>query len=214
MLKTRVKASGITNLTDARYFAAWQVDYMGFDLTTVAHGTSSLAEIKEMKDWVEGPKFVGEIDRLDISKTRAIINFLSLEVIQVGMFTPLEYCNSLGDLSIIKAVIIEPDTPFSQIEGHLEKYFNYVDFFLLDFSKNGINWKQLQKNQPFSIANLHKICRKYQTFLSLNFDPSEMEKLLEKINPFGLSLEGGNEEKTGFKSFERLDEVFEMLNKN
>ena len=32
MLKTKVKASSITNLTDARYFAAWGVNWLGFDL--------------------------------------------------------------------------------------------------------------------------------------------------------------------------------------
>ena len=209
MLKTKIKASCIRNLTDARYFAARQVDFLGFDLSTLAEERLSLAEIKEIKDWIEGPTFVGEMDLLDISKAREIIDFLSLEIIQAGMFTPMEYLNGLGNLSIIKEVVIEPNTSFLEISKHLEKYFNYTDFFLLDFSKNNITWEQLRKTD--ALADLSKICQQYQIFLNINFNPSAMTELLEKINLFGLSLQGGDEEKTGYKSFEKLDEIFELL---
>ena len=30
MLKKRVKAGSVTHLTDARYFAAWDVEFIGF----------------------------------------------------------------------------------------------------------------------------------------------------------------------------------------
>jgi len=53
MLTTTVKASSISNLTDARYFAAWHVDWLGFDLTANGLSVLSLPEVKEIKDWID-----------------------------------------------------------------------------------------------------------------------------------------------------------------
>lgn len=50
MLKTKVIASHVTNLTDARYFAARGVDYLLFDLDDIA-----IDAAVEIKEWVEGP---------------------------------------------------------------------------------------------------------------------------------------------------------------
>lgn len=52
-LKVQVIASNITNLTDARYFAAYGVQYLLFDLDEI-----SIAGIKEIIDWVSGPKIL------------------------------------------------------------------------------------------------------------------------------------------------------------
>lgn len=49
MLKTRVIADNVLNLTDARYFAAFGVDYLIFNLSSIDE--DAIAEICE---WVEG----------------------------------------------------------------------------------------------------------------------------------------------------------------
>ena len=51
MLTKKVIAANITNLTDARYFAARGVDFLLFDLSQV-----SLDKVFEIKEWVEGPR--------------------------------------------------------------------------------------------------------------------------------------------------------------
>jgi len=35
--------------------------------------------------------------------------------------------------------------------------------------------------------------------------------MLAKLQPYGLSIKGGEEEKVGFKSFDEVDEIFEVL---
>ena len=50
MLKRKVIATDITNLTDARYFAARGVDFLLFDLDAM-----SIISIQEIADWIEGP---------------------------------------------------------------------------------------------------------------------------------------------------------------
>lgn len=57
--KRQVIASGITNLTDARYFAAMGVDWMGFDLRTEPR--IPVEQMHAIMDWVEGPRWFVEI---------------------------------------------------------------------------------------------------------------------------------------------------------
>lgn len=211
MLKTTVKASSVSNLTDARYFAAWHVEWLGFDLTVEGLKNIPLAEVKEIKDWIEGPKIVGELELLDLENSQRIIDFLTLKYIQVGMFAPVEHLNSLNVSSIIKTVIIEPSTSAADLKTHLDTYFDYVDYFLFDFNKNKIGWNDLQNNPTLNIKQLKQLCEQYELFISLDFNAQNTEEILSILNPKGISVKGGIEEKIGFKSFDELDEVFEIL---
>ncbi len=211
MLTTTVKASSISNLTDARYFAAWHVDWLGFDLTADGLAILSLPAVKEIKDWIEGPKIVGELAVLDIEQSQQIIDFLSLKYIQVGMHTPVEYLNSLTVDSIIKEVIIEPTTTFEALQTHLSTYFDYVDYFLINFDKNNLAWTAIEAGITLTSSQLQEICAQYEVFLSIDFTSSNTKKILATIQPLGISVKGGMEEKVGLKSYDELDEVFELL---
>lgn len=211
MLTTTVKASSISNLTDARYFAAWQIEWLGFDLTADGLTVLPLQEVKEIKEWIEGPKIVGELTILDIVQSQQIIDFLSLKYIQVGMHTPVEYLNSLTVDSIIKEVIIEPSTTYESLKAHLSTYFDYVDYFLINFDKNNLGWTTLENGTTLTITELQEICQQYEVFLSIDFTPTNIKKILKTIQPLGISVKGGMEEKVGLKSYDELDAVFELL---
>ncbi|MFK7980030.1 MAG: hypothetical protein AB8G86_08615 [Saprospiraceae bacterium] len=211
MLTTTVKASSISNLTDARYFAAWHVDWLGFDLTPDGLAAVSLQEILEIKNWIEGPKMVGELAVFDVIESQQIIDFLELENIQVGMHTPVEYLNSLTVNSIIKEVIIEPSMTYEALKKHLSTYFDYVDYFLINFDKNKLDWMAVENGTTLTIVELQEICQQYEVFLSMDFVPTNIKKILSTIQPLGISVKGGMEEKVGLKSYDELDEVFELL---
>jgi len=61
MPKIKIKASSITNLTDARYFAAMLVDYLGFQLDLSHDERINSEEFHGIKAWVEGPKIVAQV---------------------------------------------------------------------------------------------------------------------------------------------------------
>ena len=211
MLKTRIKASNISNLTDARYYAAWAVNWLGLNMRASMEDALSLEEVKTIKDWVEGPVIVGELDILDFEVAKSTIDNLSLEAIQVGMFTPVEFLQSLQDYTILQEVIIDKTTTFASLNTHIATYFDVVDYFLLDFEKNGLTWNTLQNNAAISLEQLQALCRRQQIILSIDCKAAELESLLAKLQPYGLSIKGGAEEKVGFKSFEEVDELFEAL---
>ena len=57
-----IKASRITNLTDARYFAARDAAFLGFILEPGADGYLDPVFMQAMREWVEGPKIIGEFN--------------------------------------------------------------------------------------------------------------------------------------------------------
>ena len=61
MLKVKVKAGSITNLTDARYFAAREAEWLSFPLGEGA-GMIEPIKVKAIAEWVDGVKIVGEFN--------------------------------------------------------------------------------------------------------------------------------------------------------
>jgi len=84
-LKTIVKASAITNLSDARYCAGMGVDFLGFQVSPGHPDYIPLDLYRDIRGWVTGPKFVAEIPDGDIIDTDTLIadyapDFLELDV--------------------------------------------------------------------------------------------------------------------------------------
>lgn len=211
MLKTKVKASSITNLTDARYFAAWEVEWLGFDLNQGSENAIPLANIKAIKEWVDGVKIVGEFSLQESSDIQAAIELLGLDAIQANMPLALEELIEVQDQEIIKEVVIEADTTESALQDYLTDYSAYANTFLLDFTKNGLDWKTVQQSDKLSLEYLKTICREYQVIIGLDFNATIVEEVLETLHPYGINVRGGLEEKVGYKSFDELDEVFEAI---
>ncbi len=61
----KIIAQNITNLSDARYFAAWGVDYLSFNIIPDSEYSIEIDELKEIKEWVEGPKTLIESTGLE-----------------------------------------------------------------------------------------------------------------------------------------------------
>lgn len=203
MLKLPTKASQIHNLTDARYFAAWGVDWIGFDLDK-----ASLPSIKAIKEWVEGPKFIAEIGLQNVDEIKEIIKILELDAVQVGMLGDLDLVKELEGIPIIKEVVVEQLDDWERIKKMLDVFAPFVDFFILNFDKNGISYTDMNTSNR---KHLTQLCATNKVFLSIHFDPTEIDTLIEEIKPLGISLAGGAEEKVGFKSFDELDDIFEAL---
>ena len=212
MLKTKVKASSINNLTDARYFAAWGVEWLGFNFDEGAENYLKVSDAKTISEWVDGVKLVGEFSYHKIDEIKAAIELLQLDVVQLGPFTPEHYLKTLQEeIPIIQEIIIDPTVTTSAIMGQLKASAPYVEHFLLDFEKNKIDWEELQSGKNFPSRILSEICETFSCIISIEIAANSLSELLKVINPTGLSFKGGQEEKIGFKSFEELDEIFEEI---
>lgn len=200
-----VKASAVTNLTDARYFAAKEVAFLGFNLEEGTDGYLDPMFMKAIREWVEGPRIIGEFSTAPFSVVREAAAFFGLDAVQVRV--------DQGDLSVLDGldlileIPVAPDFSPEHLENELRLGEPFAQHFLLDFTQHGLDWAFISKDIDF----WERICRGFPVLLAFDFSPENLPGILEALAPAGIALRGGAEEKVGVKSFDELDEVFEVL---
>lgn len=207
----KIKATSINNLTDARYFAAWNVEWLGFSLEMGNANYTRPQDVKEIKDWLVGPKIVGEFG-LDqkLTDILASVELLQLDAVQLSMYTDYTIAKNLRDVTVIKEWVLDDLKNMNTFAEQCDTAAQHVDYFYLDLEKNGISWNDLKANR-IALATLQELCMEYAILVSLVCPPAQMQEYLETIKPHGISLQGGEEEKVGVKSFDDLDDIFETL---
>ncbi len=184
MLSTKVIASSISNLTDARYFAAWGVDAVGFDLQSI-----SAMQVNAFKEWISGPRVIGQFS--SAQEHSAIQDFsdrLALDYIQLDALAPSDW---KFNKPIIQELVFETWKTTS------------AEIYILKSSDPNFSIdKHLDK--------LHEICKRAKCYLDLGLGVEDL-KYLDTIQAEGIILRGGDEEKVGFKSFDELDDIMEVL---
>lgn len=194
MLKIQILAAEVSNLTDARYFAAWGVDYVSFNCNQGEDNFIEENKLIEIKDWIEGPKFLANFIGLDEAPfMEELVDRLGLEGLVLGPFTPEATINAI-DAEIIFQEYIEKDA------------LELMDQFQ---SKSAIH----QSVIPIVKTTLAKASDFFSKEVFLDIEDLNIEMVSRIINESqcGIVLRGGDEEKVGLKSFDFLDEVFELL---
>ena len=190
------KASEITNLTDARYFAAWGVSYMGFRLKGNGGEGLTAAEFLSIKEWVEGPEIIAEVEDLDPDLISALVRDLDLTHIQVSANVDVQSVR-------FEEVNIWQVYPIT----------NKIDDLLpLDYVTELADHYILRADQVPSQAVIDKMNSKGEVWLDIaEVGIERMKDLYAKYPELGICLRGGAEEKIGYKSFEDLDAIFEAF---
>ncbi len=163
MKKLKIIAHKITNLTDARYFAAKGVDWMGF----LIHEKEQLASIKQIMQWIEGPQILVQY------QDKALFDDWWLEYID-GIWTNDMTSILAGKICFSSEVSLNPD------------------YLIIDAPEN-----------------LHS----YSGIRILNLDLPDIDYVQKIINHDldGVILSGTPEEKTGYKSYDSYDQIFDYL---
>ncbi len=209
MLKTNIKASSIGNLSDARYFAAVEVQWLGFALSPSDEAYLAPHLAKVMKEWIEGPKLIGEFALEDSTTIAAQVTDIGLDAIQVPIFATLDL--TLIHVPVFRTIVIERHTQAADLHQFLETFKSETTYFILDFSKNNITWQDLMLYEQLNIELLQRVCQQYKIWLQIDCLPKELNSILQAVQPFGLCVRGGEEESVGIKSFDVLQDWFDVL---
>ncbi len=94
-------ASSITNLTDARYFAAREVDFLGFNFEAGTPGYLDPMYMKAMREWVEGPRIAGEFSRAAAAVVREAAEFYGLDAVLLRGRAYLPELPTLAGLTVL-----------------------------------------------------------------------------------------------------------------
>ncbi len=182
MRDIKVIASSISNLTDARYFAAKIVDALSFDLNKVQRD-----EYFAIKDWVEGVAIFLETDEefsdLEIHEADGIIYYVN------DGFQENDILGSATIVSATTSIIKTMQDPIGQIiRNH--------------------NWDEIKADDKQMIIDF---AYENQCYLDVSLSMEELETIIESEKLYGIVCRGGDEEKVGYKSFDELDDMFDLM---
>jgi phosphoribosylanthranilate isomerase len=203
-----VHASAITNLTDARYFAAKAgVHYLGFHLEPDATDYLDPVFMKAIKEWVEGPAITAWFFETPVPIIIESAQFYGLDAVVL----PLNVQNKvqLARLGQLTYQLIASPSEFLENEIELAQVPNQPEAIILDL--RGQEWSNIN-DEGMKAEMVREICRRRKTLLYCN--PSNLSTLAfwkEAVQPAGFCLSGGSEERVGVKEFDNLEDIFDWL---
>ncbi|MEM6876928.1 MAG: hypothetical protein AAF544_00105 [Bacteroidota bacterium] len=230
MLPFPVKASGITHLTDARYFAAWYVDCVGFPLD--GPGAVTGHELAAMRGWIEGPKVLAELQELDVELSNLMDGLFQYGLIggpnpinglqflltdptsgTLGGNRPAEVQKILSthELEAWLEIPVAHYQGSEELEEILKTWAPHADGLVLNLSSGGIGLDDLLNGYGASVEQVSRWGQQCAMYLDLPITEGELALWQSKVEHAGLALRGSEEEQVGVKSFEELDEIFEAL---
>jgi phosphoribosylanthranilate isomerase len=182
-LKTFVKVSNITNLSDARYCAGMEVDMLGFVCVTGKPDFVPINQFQDIRGWITGPAIVAEIEGLDARDLSAILENYKPDYLQVNYLLAQKITI---DLPLI--VRFELDINWDTLQS---KRVSYCILTAEEFQ----TYKQ---TIPASVA---LIVEHIQDDLLQSFIEGKI----------GIGLSGSDEISPGFKDFDSLANILEQL---
>ncbi len=189
MLKKSVIAHSIGNLTDARYFAGWMVDFFIFSIDPKSNFYLSPQEIGTMQSWVEGPQFYLEYtEEIGLNPEKYLVDLNC-----TGLYIPYSERGKLASYDVDVIYGIEE-----------EELSDYVEFNISE--KGVLKSEKLIGEWEDWLTEKGALDLYYEV---VNQEVSEQGLLSSSFK--GIMVHGSPEEKVGFKSFDELDDLFEIL---
>lgn len=191
LLKKKIIASSIENLTDARYFAGWMVDYMIFNIDPNHEFYTNPQEIGSFQSWVSGPEYILEMSSDQYEHCERYLVELNCQYVLIDFSQ-----RSLLDAINVPKIYRITWTEYLENKDLVHSLGSSIVLYQLEDFENQITL--LENNVDFDI------------YLEMPDQTLSSEILLRK-NLDGFMVHGSPEEKVGFKSFDELDEIFEIL---
>jgi phosphoribosylanthranilate isomerase len=191
-------AGNITNLTDARYFAAWNVDYLAFQFDETGAEGLNIHQIQAILEWVEGPISAIELTDPDAEKAQLLADALNIPAVIVpGHTSSPDWPSSLEWIYKVDSFNLLLATPEQQ------KNWQHAAFIVINDTPT----------EPAVIKQLEQYSREGNSNLIIRYqaDIPAAEFLSIHEYALGLYVSGSAEEKVGYKSYDHLDDLMELL---
>lgn len=200
MLRTLVKISNVTNLSDARYCAGMGVEWLGFSMDSLP-----VEKFQEIRGWVSGVQIVGETSETDAGRIAELVQVYQPDVVQVGAPGVVSGLGVLG-LPVLLRVDLAETGVFDLGEYTRAALVSRSTIIL----ENSDEFARLEDETRRAVDALS-----FQHDVLLGFGLTEgnaLEVLEELPHLKGIALDaGGDELRPGFKDFGELMDLLERL---
>lgn len=201
-LKTLVKISGITNLSDARYCAGMGVDMLGFSMDADSPNYVESARFREIRGWVAGVQIVGETSATDPERIEQLLQTYQPDVLQIDEPALLRYLSTFDKPLILRVNLLH--TTLDQLDTLFQTSVTGADFVLLE-SHSAVHMEDDFKTL------LQRLATKHPILLGTGISTQNVHELLDNIAIRGIALNGSHEDQPGNKEFGELMDVLEAI---
>jgi phosphoribosylanthranilate isomerase len=196
----KIKLGNITNLSDARFAAAAGIEYMGFCFDTNNVNYIPPIKAKEIIDWTSGCFVVAEFGNQSIGEIMAITEMLNIDIVEINNLLLPSDINEI-DKPIIKKIdisLLNKET----LTAEITSFSNKVDAFHLFAS---------HENNSITAEHLKEICGHHKIIWGINTSSKTIKQIIANYQPYAINITGGDEEKTGVKDFDELNNILDVL---
>ena len=193
-LKHFVKVGGVNNLSDARYCAGMEVNLLGFDFNPASNNYTSPEKFKEIAEWISGVQFVGEFHDLSSEQIKNELDKYTVEYIEISNVDALDDIAEMHD-NIILTVDIHRLATIPQ--GLPVQYI-------------AIAGNEMELNDELKLQ-IREVTSQYKVLLGVGVTSENVESIISDTGSYGVDLQGGNEIRPGYKDYDELADVLEVL---
>ena len=201
-LKTFVKISEVNNLSDARYCAGMGVDQLGFNVVPDHQHFVDSEKFREITGWVAGVKFVGELAGQPADFALDVVQKYKFDLLQTTRVDLLDEFSRLQVPLILDLNIDE--YPSSASLGKVLDYgHGLVEYFLIHSVREEENRYRFEEIIP--------LAKRFNMVLGSWVSSNNIGELLSTSSFDGIALKGGDEIKPGYKDFDELADILEVI---
>lgn len=202
-LKTFVKVSGVSNLSDARYCAGMGVDVLGFSFDPSEQHHVSPDQYIAITEWISGVQNTAEFTSCTPQEIEAqLAQYGNVDLLQVRDHRQLPLLKSL-QLPLILKIDISAHHELASVAEVMRKAQQDVRYFLLEHES--------EEDKPGWLDDMLRLADQYPVLLGFGITAENVPTLIENSNIQGIALKGGEEIKPGYKSYDELADILEVI---
>ncbi|HOK80012.1 MAG TPA: phosphoribosylanthranilate isomerase [bacterium] len=198
----KVKICGITQKKDAQQCDALGVDYLGFNFYRLSKRYILPEKARDIISILKRAKPVGIFVEQDLDYIKMIVDRCNLYGIQIHGSERPEFCNRVRklfpDQMIIQVFRVKETVPANLSDFDADYYlFDSFDSASPGGTGKPFDWTVLQMLQPVA----------QKSFIAGGITPENVEKLIARINVYGIDVASGVEKAPGIKDIEKVKQL-------
>jgi len=201
-LKTFVKVGSISNLSDARYCAGYGVNMLGFNLDPAQTDAISAETAGEIMGWVAVDHFVLECGNLDSTLIGKLIGNFEGAVVQVDQLSVAKDLLQKG-YPVIYRMVIKDQADFYLLQKIVSSLPKELKYLLVETEIPSF-FDELQNLFEGHICPV-------PVLKGFGNHTESIAQMIDEGIFFGIALKGSAEEKPGFKDYDELADILEVL---
>lgn len=201
-LKTFVKISGINNLSDARYCAGMGADILGFSFDPSEAHYLPPEQYTAITGWISGVQYAAEFNvAAPIQIEQQLTQYEPVDLLQVSDPAQVSALERFS-LPVILKLELNHYREVASIVDVMQEAPPFVQYFLLEKGEDSkTNW----------LEEVLRLASRYPILLGFGVTPDNVLPLTEDTPISGIALQGSQEIRPGYKSFDDLADILERL---